>query len=1122
MTIKNPVLFGLKVANIFSDIESKNTALNNLGLDIRDLEVISGISESLSRSELQQVSGLDVNLTRFIDRLKSDTSQYSNLINLSSGFAVPTRGNLEAFGAISGGAIRYQYVPNDKGIDVTSDDLKYGDISTSRVSAWSGGSEINPTEPVSYGASVQVRGSLKLGQSATYSNNVPINESILNVIDDPEPVRFDTEVPTEILKINVNGQPGYVYAMRGIPQIFTTAFKKLTMQFGYNDYVVDGIPLTPIFTFTDTDNGNEIVSRPIPNNRISVIRFNSSQFKEREMRVYFPPKFITSINATNCSLATFPKVKYESIKTITLTNNILTELPNFSEIAYKPIYNATKTAVTGYDSELTSLGLQNNKFYVDFDEDQRFLGSHSMTRLPSNLRTLNIRGCYNQHTTFLDANDFVALSVSQTEYLAVLLDSEEKQTFTFNIGNPAQSIDVKGIYFDKYTYTPTGGGNVYYVYIKEPTRVGTTDTFETIPGYEEQVDVLDFYTKTPRLRSLNLQDLGARRIYRTSNSKYVDVYNEDYYGYINNVEITPRLNLLFLEYFNVYNCYFTKLSPAFENPETDGGLGAENSPLEYFNVGENEALTSNDIKFLKMTAIKTISIYDTALPIPSGLSNKTQLSELNCNYTRFPSRSPGTSNLAPGGQPEPQNNHLWGTTTPTALSDYNLQGCSNLRSLRFYSSRLDGMIPKFTGNDELRSIDFRYTNIEGGRPGGVGAVFNNGDHGRRYIMWDDTFQDAQKITSIRIFSNKLGRNIGTYSPGAGPSYVGEDGTNKISDYVGAEFQDGVFSLPLLNYLLIDTNGNFLNGAFFSTSGAPSLRELHSNGVGWGKAFDDGTPFPSFNGNINLYRVDLRNNKFKGTITLVNLNKLRFFYASGNIIDNIGNLSNLGALNYFYVGNNSLTGAVPDFSASAPNLQFAGLENNSLNVYPIGSLRTMTRLRSLDLSNNNLNDAAIDKILEDLLINYNTAKRGGVVINLTSIDNSMGAPTRGEIITPTTITTKVGEETIVVNQLDPLNPDLVFNLQTLNIRNDTVGSAPFDTINFAKLYLDGVEIILPNAIVQLDYANDQVEFQPGFAPSQGTVIKVEAWRTINGQDITETGGILIKRELNSKGWTVQTN
>lgn len=1122
MTIKNPVLFGLKVANIFSDIESKNTALNNLGLDIRDLAVIDGISESLSRSELQQVSGLDVNLTRFIDRLKSDTNQYGNLINLSSGFAIPTRGNFEAFGAISGGAIRFQYIPNNKGTDVTSDDLKYGDISTSRVSAWSGGSEANPTEAVSYGASVQVRGSLKLGQDSTYS--VPVNESILNVIDDPEPVRFDTEVPTEIVKITVNGQPGYVYAMRGIPQIFTTAFKNLTMEFDFNDYVVDGVPLSPIFTFTDTDNGNELVSRPIANNRRSVIRFNSSQFKEREMRVYFPPKFITAINATNCSLATFPNVKYESIRTITLTNNILTELPNFSDIAYKPVYNATKTAITDYESDLITLGLQNNKFYVDFNVDQRFLGSHTMTRLPSTLRTLNIRGCYNQHTTFLDANDFVALKVTLSEYNSVLLNSIEKQTFTFVIGSgsPAQSIDVKGFYFDKFIYTPTGGGNVYYVYIKEPTRVGTTDTFETISGYQNQVDVLDFYTKTPRLRSLNLQDLGSRRIYRTSNSKYVDVYSGNFYGYINNIEITPRVNLLFLEYFNIYNCYFTKLSPAFENPAVAGGLGAEESPLEYFNVGENEALTSNDIQFLKMTSIKTISIYDTALPIPSGLTNKTQLSELNCNYTRFPSRSPGTSNLAPGGQPEPQNNHLWGTTTPTALSDYNLQGCSNLRNLRFYASRLDGMIPKFTGNNELRSIDFRNTRIEGGRPGGSGAVFNGGDHGRRYIMWDDTFQDAQKITSITIFSPNLGRNIGTYSPGNGPSYVGEDGTTKISDYVGAEFQDGTFSLPLLNYLLIDTNGNFLNGAFFSTSGAPSLRELHSNGVGWGNAFADGTPFPSFSGNNNLYRVDLRNNKFKGTISLVNLNKLRFFYASGNIIDNIGNLSNLGALNYFYAGNNNIFGSVPDFSASAPNLQFAGLENNNLNVYPIGSLRTMTRLRSLDLSNNNLNDAAIDKILEDLLINYNSAKRGGVVINLTSIDNSMGAPTVVEIITPTTSTTKIGEETIVVNQPNPVNPDLIFNLQTLNIRNDTVGTSPFDTVNFAKLFIDDVEVILPNAVVQLDYANNQVEFQPGFAPSQGTVIKVEAWRTVNGQDVTESGGILIKRELNSKGWTVQTN
>ena len=1100
MAITNPVLFGLKVSLNFSDIESKSTALNNLGLDIRDLQVIDGISESLSREELQQVSGLDVNLTRYIDRLSSDTSQYAGLINLSSGYSTTTRGNLEAFGAISGGAVRYQYIPNDKGENVTKDDLKYGDISTSRVSAWSGGSEANPTEAISYGASVQVRGSLKLGQSTSYS--VGANESIWNVLDDPEPVRFDTEVPTEILKLNVNGQPGYVYAMRGIPQIFTTAFKSLTMSFGFNQYVVGGVSLTPIFTFTETDTGIETVSRPNAVSNVSTIKFNSSQFKERDMRVYFPPKFITSLTANNCNLSVFPNVKYPNITSISLVNNILSSLPDFATISYAPSYNNDKTQVTSQASSLRTIDLQNNQFYLDADEDQRFFGSHTMMRLPTSTFNLNIRGCYNQHTTFLDAEDFLVIkAANQTEYNNVFINGEDKQTFTFTIGS--SSVQIKGIFFDKTIYSGSGS-NVYYVYVKDPQRVGSTDTLETIPSYQNNVEVLDLFTKCPTLRTLNIQNLGGRRIFKTNNSKYVDVYNNDFYGYVSNVEITPRVNLRHLQSYNIYDCYFTKLNPIFESPASIGGLGGSTSPLETFTVGENEALTSNGIDFSLMTSIRTINIYDTSLPIPSGLTNKTTLQELNCNYTRFPDKNPGVAHSSPGGQPIAQNNHLWNGTNPTALSDYALSGCSNLRNLRFYSSRLDGMIPKFIGNDELRTIDFRYTNLEGGRPGGVGAAFNGGEQGRRYIMWDDTFQDAQKVTSIRIFSNFLGRNIGTWTG---------------STYEGAEFQDGTFSLPNLDYLLIDTNGNYLNGAFFATSGAPALRELHSNGVGWGNAFTDGTPFPSFNGNNNLYRVDLRNNKFKGTIALNNLTKLRYFYASNNIIDSIGSLSNLSALNYFYAADNQITGTIPDFSTPAPNLQFIGLNNNSLTAYVAGSLRTMTRIKSLDLAANNLNTQTVDTILEDLLINYNNAPRGGVTINLAG--TGMGAPSSVDVITPTSSTTKVGEETIVVNQ-DPLNPTLVFDLQTLNIRNDTVGTSPNDTVYFAKLFIDDTEVILPNANVQLDYANDQVEFQAGFAPAQGTSIRVESWRTVNGQIVTQTGGIVIKNELNSKGWTVQTN
>ena len=211
-TVTNRVLFGLKVAFNFSDIESKSTALRNLGLDIRDLEVIRGISDvPVDKVDLQNVSGLDTNLTRYLDRLSSDTSRYNSLVNNLAGYNYATKGNLEAFGPVSGGAVRYKYIPNDGGTGLNASNLKYGDISTSRVSSWSSATsdETNFTQAISYGGSVQVRGKLMLGQS---NFNVPDTECLLNVLDTPEPVRFKTEVPTDIVKINFNGTAQYMYA----------------------------------------------------------------------------------------------------------------------------------------------------------------------------------------------------------------------------------------------------------------------------------------------------------------------------------------------------------------------------------------------------------------------------------------------------------------------------------------------------------------------------------------------------------------------------------------------------------------------------------------------------------------------------------------------------------------------------------------------------------------------------------------------------------------------------------------------------------------------------------------------------------------------------------------------
>ena len=1103
MAIRNPVLFGLKVSFSLTDVESKNTALNSLGLDIRDLAVIEGISSNLRTEELQNVSGLDVNLTRYLDRLKSDSSRYVGLINLISGYLVPTRGNLEAYGAVSGGAMRFQYVPNDKGDNVTKNDVKYGDISTSRVSAWSGGSEGDPTSAISYGASVQVRGTLKLGNSDSYT--VPTNQSILNVLDTPEPVRFDTEVPTDIIKFQLNSDGGssptygYLYAMRGIPQIFTVAFKNIAMDFDFTPYPVNGVNKTPIYTLTDTDTGYEIVSRPSATTR-SRLRYNTTSFKERQLRIYFPPAYIKTITGNNLNLTQFPVVKYPNATSLTFANNLLTEMPDWTTINYVQTYNTNNPPqITSESATLRTVNLQNNLLYQSGIEEERQFGSKLMKKLPKTLRVLNLRGCYNGNTEFLNQEEMMVLKVTQSEYNNVLIDRDNKQEFTFAIGNPSQSVTIKGKYFDKHRFD-----DVYYVYIDEPS---STTVITGISNYWETVDVLDLATRCPELQDFNIQDLGARRIFRTSASRIVDKTSTTAgvrnIAYTTNQEETPRVNIKEIRTYNIYNCYFTRISPVFEDPENIGGLGSgEVSQLRTFQVGENEALTSTvGLNFSRMTSISSISLYDTALPIPSGLENKTTLSSLNCNYTRFPTRSPAptANHLAPGGTPIAQNNYLWSNSSPTALGNYALNGCSNLRSLNFYASRLDGMIPKFLGNGQLRTVDFRYSRIEGGRPGGAGASFNGGEHGRRYIMWDDTFEEAQRVSTIRIISSYLGRNIGTWNG---------------STYTGAEFQAATFNLPSLSYLQIQSTGGYLTGDFFSTSGAPNLRYIISENNGWGSGTATGnTPLPTFSANSRIYYIALRNNKFNGTIELVNLTNLRYFYVSSNEIESVGTLQNLSRLNYFIAGNNSISSAFPDFSNGAPNIQYISLNNNNMTVFGQGALAGATRLRSLDISNNSFNTANIDLILEDLLANYNAARRSGVIVNLSG---NTGQPSSNPVTTPTSSTTKEGEETITVSQTDPANPTATFAAATLDLRNDTPNST---TTYFTKLFIDGSEVSLPNSSVSINYSNDTVTFTSGSEPTDGTVIKLEVWKTVTGSVTTLTGGIVIVNELRAKGWTI---
>lgn len=985
--LRNKVIFGLKVAFNFSDIESRITALQNIGLDIRDLNVIRGIAQSgLNKVDLQNVSGLDVGLTRYIDRLISDTSLYSGIVSRSAGYTSTTQGNFEAYGPISGGAVRYQYIPNDQGINLTQSNLKYGDISTSRVSSWSSATsdETDLQQPISYGASVQIKGALKVNQNNAFPGP-GIGEALINVLDTPEPIRFATEVATDIIEITLDGNPAYVYAMRGIPIVFVTAFKNIAMNFKFQT-----VGVNPIFTIQAT-NGEEPELRTTPtvSDSVSLLRYNAVRYQERFVKLYYPPNNIIEIIGQSLSIRNLPAVKFKNITYVDFANNLISEMPDWQYISYDE----------NNDSNLKTIILTNNPLYLNDDENYTNFGTKVVERLPKVLTDAYLSGTYFANTTFLTADESLVLkNITSTEYNNVQIDGTSNQIYTFDIGPTGSkvSVEITGKYYDKFRDVD----GIYYVYVKEPNP---NIQLDTISGYTENVDVLDLSTRCPNLQVLSLNNTGNNRyFYRNGNSKSPDIENRNLYNYQIIHEITPRVNLKTIRTYAINTQGFTRLSDIFLNP-SNYLKGDDVSQLRSFDVTSNSSLTATSLDFSKMTSINGISIYNTGLPIPSGLQGKTSLVSVNCAYTRFPSRSstPPIFNAATGeGNPSNANNFFFTSKNPTSFNLYVFNGCTNLNSLSFYASYMDGMIPKFVGNANLGTIDLRYTTIEGGRPENITA--NGGNHGRRYIMWDDTFEDCQGITSIYLDSPYLGRNIGNYDPAT-------------QTYSGASFQGSTFNLPTLTTLYITSTGGYLTGDFFNVGVAPQLVDLRSPSSGWGSQVG-GTPLPTFGGNPNITYVDLTNNSFNGSLDLTNLSRLEELYLSSNNITSISNLTGLPLLRYFILSNNpNLTGYVPNFTLGTPNVQYISLNNCNINGYTPGRLTGITRLRSLDLSNNNLNQSSIDSILDDLVVNYTSARRSGVVVNL--LGNS--PPSTIITFTPTQTVATEGTQTLVVDHPNPI-------------------------------------------------------------------------------------------------------
>ena len=366
MALRNPKLFGLNVFSALADVVDKEQSLNSLNLYSRDLDIIRGSQNAgASSGDWISFSRLIDPLYRTLDRYRTDSETYETLLDTRAGTERTLFGNLNINGILSGNAVRYRYVdfaPNSVGVST----VRIADISTSRVSAWSSSaSPVISTSPISYGAQVSIKsgGALQFGtQSGTTGPR--LRTSLV-----PQVKEFASEFPTSKITCTIGGQSVVLYAMKGIPLIFTGFFRNLDASISLTSLISN---TSASWKIVETANPNNFTNFANKGSTTSSINFRSSVSRERYIQFYYNPDNISKITLTSANITELPAVKLQNATELNFSNNQLRNFPDFTFIS----------------PTLQSLNLINNPLSQSEIETERKLNSAVLNKIPESVRDL--------------------------------------------------------------------------------------------------------------------------------------------------------------------------------------------------------------------------------------------------------------------------------------------------------------------------------------------------------------------------------------------------------------------------------------------------------------------------------------------------------------------------------------------------------------------------------------------------------------------------------------------------------------------------------------------------------------------------------------------------------------
>jgi len=381
MALKNPKLFGLNVRTLLADVESKNIAIQNLGLNPLDLEIIKGSTDAgMSRFDWISFSRLKRPLYRTLDRFSNESTTFNGILLERAGTDQTLFGNLDINGSLSGSAIRYRFRDFSTSISVGNFNTGYkiADISTSRVSAWSSADpRANNSNPniqklakISYGARVGIveGGKLEFGSQSSGVSGARLQTSIR-----PEVKEFPSEVPTSRIKCKIGTEIVYLYAMKGIPLVFKGFFRNVSAT-----ATVNASATKASWKIVETANENLFTNYTNQGGNVSSISYRSPISRERFIKLYKNPNEIFSVDIKSANLRELPATQLPECTNLEFSYNQLKIFPNFSFIAPK----------------LNTLLIRRNPFYLSDIETERTFNTSVLAKIPEDLNNLYMEGTF--------------------------------------------------------------------------------------------------------------------------------------------------------------------------------------------------------------------------------------------------------------------------------------------------------------------------------------------------------------------------------------------------------------------------------------------------------------------------------------------------------------------------------------------------------------------------------------------------------------------------------------------------------------------------------------------------------------------------------------------------------